>query len=393
MNDLSGVIDHVTYYDEESYFTVAILRSVDNKPITIIGTLPSIQVGETIRCKGDWKKHPKHGVQFEVATFEIEIPKDAHSIEKFLASGAIRGIGPAYASKIVAQFGNNTLKIIDNEPDRLNEIKGLGEKKKEILIQSWKEHKTLQDVVIFLHGFGISRAFARRILRTYGNHALQKIKENPYQLAKEVNGIGFKLADKIAKNFGFAHDFPGRIQAGIDYSLFELAQEGHTTYPLNMFTKKAAAMLEVEDTLVQQTAGRMLEKELLEIRKNGSEDLYIWSKPLYLSEKGIAKEIKRLQENLPTTRDAISEKAVEWVESKLQIRFAEEQRAAIKQSLEKKVSIVTGGPGTGKSTITRAIVGIYSKLTKRFYSLRRQAVQQSVLPKSQAATPRQFTVS
>ena len=162
--------------------------------------MPGIQVGENVRCKGSWKRHVKHGLQFEVSNFEFELPKNAAAIEKFLGSGLVKGIGPGFAARIVSLFGVDTLDVIDQDPERLLEVDGLGQTRSDALTACWHEHKRLQEVFIFLHGYGISRAYARRIVRAYGNNALQKIKQNPYQLAKEVNGIGFTLADTIAKN-------------------------------------------------------------------------------------------------------------------------------------------------------------------------------------------------
>ncbi len=365
MEEITGSVEHLTYCDEESHFTVAQLISSQKKPISIVGVLPAIQIGEIIRCTGEWKRHPKHGLQFEVSSYELELPKDAASIEKFLGSGAIRGIGPSFANKIVQLFGNHTLDVIDKWPDRLDEVKGLGEKRKEALIQSWKEHKTLQEVVIFLQGYGISRAYARKILRTYGSHALQKIRENPYQLAKDVHGIGFRLADEIAKHLGFTHDFPERIQAGIDYSLFEISQEGHVTFPLDLFIERTKNILEVDASAIKTALGHMLDKELVEIRKKPCGTLYVWAKTLFVCEQGIAVETMRLKKHPSGVRDVIIDKAIAWVEEKLHIHFAPEQQAAIQQVLQEKVSIITGGPGTGKSTITKALVGIFSKLTSK----------------------------
>jgi exodeoxyribonuclease V alpha subunit len=201
--ELTGSIERITYYDEESHFLVAALHIPAQKEAVITGVMPGVQVGETVRCKGAWSRHPKHGLQFEVEEYQLELPKNARAIEKFLASGAIKGIGKSYAAKIVERFGDQTLTIIDQEPRKLLEIDGLGLKRCETLHASWQEHKNLQEVFLFLQGYGISRPYARRILRTYGHNALQAIRKNPYQLAKDVNGIGFSHADKIAAHLGF----------------------------------------------------------------------------------------------------------------------------------------------------------------------------------------------
>ncbi|MBS0656569.1 MAG: ATP-dependent RecD-like DNA helicase, partial [Verrucomicrobia bacterium] len=184
MEELTGHIEHLTYHDEETFFTVAQLLSPNQKkPIVITGILPAIQVGETISCQGTWKRHPKHGMQFEVETFELQLPTCARSIEKFLASGALRGIGPAFAAKIVQKFGKETLAVIEKQPKLLSQVEGLGEKRTSQLVAEWMEHKSLHELLVFLHGYGITRAYARKILRAYGSNALQKLKANPYQLA------------------------------------------------------------------------------------------------------------------------------------------------------------------------------------------------------------------
>jgi len=365
METLTGCVERLTYHDEENAFTVAkLLCPSQKKPIVIVGTLPSIQVGETINCQGTWKCHPRHGKQFEVATYSLELPNDAQSIEKFLASGAISGIGKVYAAKLVACFGKNTLKIIENQPERLEEVEGLGKKRQKGIVDAWKEHKSLEELLLFLHAYGVSRSYAKKILRAYGHYAVQKIKENPFQLAREIRGIGFILADKIAQHLGHEKDSDSRIAAGIDYTLYELSQDGHACYPLDAFCERVEKTLDVACNRIQTVLGRQLEKNEVEIRKLG-DTLTVWSKMLFASEQGVASEIRRLQEKEQSIRQVQVDKALEWSQEKLRIRFAPLQQEALKQVLTTKVSIVTGGPGTGKSTITKAIVSILEKLTNK----------------------------
>jgi exodeoxyribonuclease V alpha subunit len=365
--ELTGCVEHLTYQDEESFFTVASLDCQRNKkPIVITGVMPAIQVGETIRCRGSWKRHQKHGMQFEVDSYELELPTDARSIEKFLALGSIRGIGPKFAARIVEKFGKDTLRVIDKQPKLLYEVEGLGEKRCQLLVQGWTEHKSLHELLIFFQGYGISRAFARKIIKTYGSFAIQKIKENPFQLAKQVRGIGFRLADKIAENLGFSKESPERIAAGIDYVLYELAQLGHVCFPLEGFIAKAAEMLGINLELVKQQTARQAEQETVEIRKrDAGDELFIWAKPLFASERGIANELTRILLTPSPLRDIDKAKALEWSAEKLRIRFAPLQAEAIMKALQEKVFIITGGPGTGKSTITKAILAIMRKLTQK----------------------------
>jgi exodeoxyribonuclease V alpha subunit len=363
MEQLSGTIERLTYYDEESHFAVASLLA-EKATIRIVGCMPSIQVGETVRLTGKWSQHVKHGKQFDVSMFEFELPKEPRAIEKFLASGAIRGIGAKYAAKLVQQFGAHTLRVIDEEPERLEEIEGLGKKRTKSLIAQWKEHKAAEEIFIFLNGYGISRAYARRILRAYGSESLQKIRENPYRLAKEINGIGFLLADKIAKALNFQDDFPQRVQEGIRYALSVTEQDGHVCFPLEGLIVEAKKLLKIEDSLIRLHIGKLFQEGEIELTKR-DEVWYVTSKPLFVSEEGICSEIKRLLLAKGSIRQVDVEKAIAWAEEKEHMQFAPQQKEAMQQALSEKFSIITGGPGTGKSTITRAICGILGKLTPK----------------------------
>lgn len=365
MENLTGCVEHLTYADPESFFTVAnLLCPGQKKPVIITGIMPAIQVGETISCQGVFKAHPKHGVQFEVSTYELQLPQDSRSIEKFLASGAVKGIGPAFAARLVERFGKDTLKVIDKEPHLLNDIEGLGQKRLNTLVASWQEQKSLKELFVFLQGYGISQAYAKKILRHYGCEAIQKIKQNPYSLAKEVHGMGFRLADTIAKNLGFTTESVERISAGIDFVLYELAQEGQVCYPLELFITRAIETLSVAGDLIRLQTGRLFQAGEIELQ-NQQDTLYIWSKPLYLSEVGIAHEVKRLKTTASPLRQVDIDKAIIWSQDKLYLRFAPLQETAVRQVLQEKVSIITGGPGTGKSTITKALVAIFEKLTDK----------------------------
>jgi exodeoxyribonuclease V alpha subunit len=209
LEELSGYVERLTYYNEESCFSVAkVVCRNKKKEVVVVGSMPQVQVGTTIHCTGNWTFHPKHGKQFEVQQFRLEIPYDAPSIKKFLGSGTVKGLGPAYAEKIVKHFGDATIEILETAPERLFEVPNIGEKRVRKIIDGWVEHKTLQELFLFLHAYGISRTYARKILRTYGNFAVQKIQQNPYQLAKDVPGIGFSKADDIAKQVGLAENSP-----------------------------------------------------------------------------------------------------------------------------------------------------------------------------------------
>lgn len=365
LQELTGCVERLTFQNEETGFTVAaLLCPGQKKTIVIVGTMPSIQVGETVHCQGQFSCHPRHGKHFEVQSYTLELPNDAKSIEKYLASGALRGIGPVWAAKLVDRFGKDTLKVIERAPERLEEIEGLGKKRIQGVIDAWNEHRTLSELLLFLHAYGISRTYAKKILRSYGNYAIQKIKEDPYRLAKEIRGIGFLLADRIAKTMGYEPHSEQRIAAGIDFVLYELSQEGHVCFPLDLFVERTKETLGVETEQVKTVLGRLFSEGQVEIRKQ-QDVLYVWSRVLFLSELGISSEIKRLTVAPPATRAINAEKAVTWAQETLGLQFADLQQEALVMALSSKVSIITGGPGTGKSTITRALVTIFSKLSDK----------------------------
>lgn len=357
---LSGYVDAIVFAQPENGFTVARLKEPKKKDLTVIvGYMPGLQAGENVVCKGSWKNHPSHGRQFEVAEFTVEAPSDIIGIQKYLESGLVKGIGPAYAKKIVDKFGSDTLDVIDKTPHRLFEVEGLGRKKVNQLKECWSEQRSIREVMVFLRAHGASPGYAQKIFKQYGNESIAKVKENPYQLAKEVTGIGFKMADAIALKMGFALHSPERLAAGIEFVLWEMTNEGHTCFPVVDFTPIAAAMLEVEGPLVEAAVKDLINKQLVE------QEGMIWLKPYFAFEQGIARDLVRLKSGQQAIRSIDAVKAVDWVQGQLTIQFAEQQKAAVVQALTDKIHIITGGPGTGKSTITNAILTVSGKLTDK----------------------------
>lgn len=361
MEEISGFIDNILFAEEEKGFTVARLKEPKKRDLTcIVGIMPSLQPGETIHCKGVWKIHPDYGQQFEVHSFELTAPSDLIGIQKYLESGMIKGIGAVYAERIVKRFGIATLAIIDREPDRLLEVDGIGEKRIEKIKSCWQEQQHIRKVMIFLRGHGISPSFAQRIFKRYGDDSVDKVKQNPFVLAKEVHGIGFKTADAIAKNLGMAHDAKERIQAGIEHTLWELSSEGHTCYPKETLIETVEKILQIPKEKIADAIQILLKGgDLFE------EENFLFVRPLYYAELGIAKELTRLMQQPCAIRSMIIENALSWVQEKLRLELAKEQREAVGLGLSEKVLIITGGPGTGKSTITRAILSITEKITPK----------------------------
>ncbi len=361
MEEIYGFIESIVYTEPEKGFTVAGLIEPKKKELTcIVGVMPSIQPGETIRCKGGWKHHQEYGQQFEVKAFDLEAPSDLLGIKKYLESGMIKGIGPVYAERIVNTFGLDTLDIIDQTPERLAEVAGIREKRIEQIKKCWKEQHSIRNVMIFLRGHGASPSFAQKIYKTYGDASIDKVRANPFQLAKEIHGIGFKTADMIAKGIGIPHDSAARIDSGIEHSLWELSNEGHVCYPEKDLVPEVSAILEVAPEKVQQRIQALVKCDEL-IKENER----IWVKPLFFAETGIARELARLMQGPCRIRPVLMDKAIEWVEKKLHIELAPEQKSAVSSGMQEKVLIVTGGPGTGKSTITKAILAITEKITTR----------------------------
>lgn len=360
MEEIFGYIDSIVFADEEEGFTIAKLKEPKkNESICILGLMPGLQPGENIHCKGHWKNHPVHGRQFEVKEFELKNPTDLLGIQKYLESGMIKGIGPAYAERIVREFGTETLDVIDEDPEKLLRIPGIGSNRLKKIRECWTDQKEIRSVMVFLRGHGVSPSYARKIYKTYGNDSIEKVKADPFALAQEIKGIGFKSADRIAKNLGIAPDSPQRIDAGIEYLLWETSNDGNVCFPIETLIPLVKEELQVAD-------GSILLRlpELIQAGKIIQDENLVFVKPLYLAEVGIARELSRLMESACFLRSVDKEKAVQWTQEKFRIQFAEEQNKAIQRGVSEKMLIITGGPGTGKSTITKAILAISEKLTK-----------------------------
>ena len=359
--ELFGYIETIVFATDESGFTVARLKEPKKSDlITLVGVMPHLQRGETVRCKGLFKHHPKFGRQFEVKELEARPPSDLVGIHKYLASGMIKGIGKGAAEWIVKKFGTGTLKIIDENPERLIEVKGIGEKRAAQIKKCWEEQRSIREVMIFLRGHGVSPAFAHKIYKAYGDESIERVKDNPYALAKEIYGIGFKSADQIATNLGIPPSSPIRIDSGIEHVLWELSTEGHVCYPLSPFLDEASSILNVPKEGIEARILALAQAQVI-VQKEQT----LWVKPLFLSEQGIARELFRLSTAPCALRPVKAQQALNWVQEKLRLALAPEQQKAVSSGMQNKCLIVTGGPGTGKSTITRAILAIAEKLTSR----------------------------
>jgi exodeoxyribonuclease V alpha subunit len=359
--EIFGYVEGIVYCDEEKGFTVAKLKEPKKKDLTcIVGAMPSIQPGESLLCRGSWKRHSQYGLQFEVSSFEATAPADVMGIQKYLESGMIKGIGPVYAKRIVEAFGIKTLDMIDQNPEALLDVAGLGEKRVEKIKSCWQEQRQVREVMVFLRGHQVSPSLAQKIFRAYGQDSIEKVKSNPYAMAKEIFGIGFKTADQIGHNLGIPHNSAVRIDAGIEHTLWELSNEGHVCYPKLELIRETSNRLGVTEDEINSRIDLLTKQGELVCERE-----LVWVKPLYLCEIGIARELARLSKSHASLRQVDNKRAIPWVEEQLKISFAEEQAQAVAATLNDKIHIITGGPGTGKSTITKAILTILSKLTKK----------------------------
>ena len=361
MDVLEGFIEHITFYNIENGFTVAKLKN-KNFLHTITGIMPSIQPGESVSIEGNWKNHPKFGNQFEVVSYQVKAPSDLLGIQKYLESGLIRGIGPVYAERIVKKFGLDTIKIIDTTPNKLLQIEGIGKKRIEMIKENWEEQKYIREVIIFLKSHLISPSYAQKIYKIYGEATITKIKENPFILAKEIDGIGFKTADNIAQKIGITKENPLRIKSGIEYVLYELTNQGNTCYEKNDFFSLAEKILEVDKKIIENELSNLIKlKEIIE--NNLNNQAFLWLRSFYNFEIEISKNINRLLHYKTKFRTFDIDKALIWLQKKLNINLAEKQVLAINDALLNKMHIITGGPGTGKSTITKCIIEILKEIT------------------------------
>ncbi|MFZ2640796.1 MAG: ATP-dependent RecD-like DNA helicase [Verrucomicrobiia bacterium] len=351
---ITGTLERILYANEENHYTVASLQPENSRePVTVVGNLASVQCGEILKLSGRWTTHKQFGRQFQVEKFESVLPATANGIKKYLGSGLIKGIGPKFADRIVNHFGDRTLEVIDQFSAKLRDVEGIGPERARRIRAAWVEQKAIRDIMIFLQSYGISSSQAAKIYKQYGNDAMQVVKANPYQLARDIHGIGFKTADAIAANMGVPADSPRRIRAGILHMLEGLTDDGHTCCPHDELCQQTAALLTVGDDKVKA--------EILSLaadRDIAIEDDLIFLSRMLRAETDLAARLLALAHAPLGLPEIKLDLALKWFEEKNEIALAPAQREAIKTALTSKLTVITGGPGVGKTTITRAIVKI-----------------------------------
>ncbi len=316
--------------------------------------------------QGEWGNHPKFGEQFKVVHYKSLVPASVAGIEKYLGSGLIKGIGPVMAKRIVKKFEKETLDIIEQEVEKLTEIDGIGRKRIEMIKKAWADQKEIRQVMIFLQSHGVSSAYATKIFKTYGNESIEVVQENPYRLATDIFGIGFLTADRIAEKLGFAKDSELRAEAGILYVLHQLADEGHVYYPFQPLVNKCQEILEVDQEILSRALTSLnAEKKIviddLQEKESKADYLAVYLAKFHLSETNIAARMKVLVNAPKSIRPFDPDKALKWVQKQLDIALAPKQIDAVRRAVTDKVLVITGGPGTGKTTIVNAILKIFVK--------------------------------
>ncbi|MFP1627041.1 ATP-dependent RecD-like DNA helicase [Streptomyces sp. 5K101] len=365
---LEGVLERITYANEENGYTVARVDTGrgGGELLTVVGSLLGAQVGESLRMEGRWGSHPQYGKQFTVENYTTVLPATVQGIRRYLGSGLIKGIGPRIAERIVDHFGVDTLDVIEQEPKRLIEVPGLGPKRTKMIGAAWEEQKAIKEVMVFLQGVGVSTSIAVRIYKKYEDASISVVKNQPYRLAADVWGIGFLTADKIAQAVGIPHDSPERVKAGLQYALSQSTDQGHCFLPEEQLIADAVKLLQVDTGLVIDCLAELAADEEGVVREqvpgpDGGEPVTaVYLVPFHRAELSLAGRLRRLlradEDRMPAFRDVDWGRALAWLAARTGAELAPEQEAAVKLALTSRVAVLTGGPGCGKSFTVRSIV-------------------------------------
>ena len=392
MDTLTGSVERITFYNPENGYTVLRLRpehetgthAVPKSSLmydglaTVVGNLPEVSPGEHLRLQGTWDRHPKHGSQFKAEVCEQTLPATVAGIQGYLGSGMIKGIGPRLAERIVGQFREDTFTVIEQHPERLLEVPGIGMDRTSRITAAWQEQKQVKEIMVFLHGHGVSTNLAVKIYKTYGDESLETVQKNPYQLERDIYGVGFKTADRIARALGLSVDHPSRIEAGIVFALNEMINDGHVYVPREILAQRGIKLLEVSPDLISPALDRLAQADRIRPdfvpvnnQKRGKENHVvgesagsygspvIYLTPLYFGEKGVADRLRTLAGSASPAR------------AMNQVLFpagnlSDEQQAAIDMALSRPISILTGGPGTGKTTCLKALIRTLEDQGKKY---------------------------
>ncbi|MGW4743874.1 SF1B family DNA helicase RecD2 [Streptomyces sp. NPDC004290] len=364
---LEGVLERITYANEESGYTVARVDTGRGAGdlLTVVGALLGAQPGESVRMEGRWGSHPTYGKQFHVDNYTTILPATIQGIRRYLGSGLVKGIGPVFADRITQHFGLDTLDILEESPARLIEVPGLGPKRTKNITAAWEEQKAIKEVMIFLQGVGVSTSIAVRIYKKYGDASISVVRNQPYRLASDVWGIGFLTADRIAQAVGIPHDSPDRVKAGLQYALSQSSDQGHCFLPEERLIADGVKLLQVDTGLVIECLGELAEDPEGVVREvvpgpEGTPVTAVYLIPFHRAELSLAGQLRRLlrteEDRMPAFRDVAWDKALAWLADRTGASLAPEQEEAVRLALTRKVAVLTGGPGCGKSFTVRSIV-------------------------------------
>ena len=369
---LDAVLERIIYANQETGYTVArVATDRSSDLLTVVGPLLGAQPGERLRLRGRWTSHPQYGRQFEVHSYETVLPATVQGIRRYLGSGLIKGIGPRMAERIVDHFGEATLRVIEQEPGRLVEVPGLGPKRTAMITTAWQEQQAIKEVMVFLQGVGVSTSLGVRIYKTYRDEAIEVVRREPYRLAADVWGIGFKTADQIAQRLGIPHDSPERVKAGLQFALSQASEDGHCYLPEGELLARATGLLGVDAELASRCLEELLEEEgvvaepLPAAMSPGDSEgtgRGVWLVPFHRAEAALAGGLLRLLaapgDRLPWSQAVDWTIALDWLGRTTGVTLSPEQEAAVRLALTEQVAVLTGGPGCGKSYTVRAIVAL-----------------------------------
>ncbi len=359
MEKISGLVERVTYHNGENGYCVLRIKTPGERDlVTLVGHTPAVSPGEFVSASGQWIYDREYGRQFKAVFLNVYPPTTKKGIEKYLGSGMVKGIGPVYAARLINAFGEKVFDVIEKEPDKLKEVEGIGPKRFKAIVSGWSDQKVIRSIMVFLHSHKVSTSKSVRIFKTYGENSISVITENPYVLAKDIRGIGFKSADTIALNLGIEKHSPVRARAAIQYALSEAsANGGHTCLPRTKLIETANELLEIPPSILDNAINEEIAENNL-IEDDFPEAGCIYLPYLFYSEVGIASQVRRLQ-SASNNREVINaDSAIGWVEKKLNIHLAESQKTAVKKALINKFLVITGGPGVGKTTLVNSILKI-----------------------------------